>query len=128
MAQIKHIASNIIFIVTETPVFKGGVWECGDQRFTDPQKTLYEIVVTVIPVTVSVIGFKLLFTISERVAINAARASNPIIDDFYQLLDDVRTENVDLSLTAVQEMLAYLVTQGLLSTERKDAILAYSPA
>lgn len=75
------------------------------------------------PPIVSVTTFKMLFTSAERIAISSARASNPVIEDFYSILDDVRTVEVNLSLQSVQDMLGYLVAESLLTEERKAAIL-----
>jgi len=127
MYQIKHIMSNTIINVASEPVYSRGVWDCGDQRFSDPAGDQYEILSTKVPATISVITFKLLFPIANRVAINAARATDPTIEDFYSLLDDQRTTTVDLALPAVQEMIDYLVAQTLITTELRDAILAYKP-
>jgi len=126
MYQLKHIASNTVINVSNRPVLNGGVWDCGDQRFLDPGGDQYEIVNTT-PAAIPVIGFKLLFPIANRVAINAARSTDAIIEDFYSLLDDPRTETVDLALPAVQEMLNYLVEHTLITAELRDAILAYRP-
>lgn len=126
MPKIKNVETNEIIAVSQQPVFSGGIWECGDQRFIDPTGALFEVV-SPASSPVSVIEFKLLFSISERVAINAARATDPVIDDFYKLLDDPRTETVNLALPAVAEMLAYLVQQTLLSADRAAEILAYRP-
>lgn len=125
MPKIRHISSDNVFDVAKYPVFIGGVWECGSQRFVDKTGTAYAPVA--IPAKVSVIEFKLLFSNEERVAIANARSTNQLIDDFYSLLDDTRTQNVDLSLPVVQAMLDYLVTQGLLASDRKDQILSYAP-
>ncbi|QOJ19480.1 MAG: hypothetical protein HRU77_01470 [Gammaproteobacteria bacterium] len=125
MAQIRRISSGEVIEVSSTPVFHNGVWDCGNQRLMDSTGTEYEPVK--LPAKVSVIEFKLLFTIEERVAINAARETNAVVQDFYALLDDQRTETVDLSLSAVQEMLNYLVDQSLLNPERRTQILSYVP-
>ena len=126
MYQLKHVASNTIINVSSQPVLSGGVWDCGDRRFLDPGGDQYEVVSTT-PAAIPVIGFKLLFPIANRVAINDARATDPIIEDFYSLLDDPRTTVVDLSLPAVQEMLNYLVDHTLITSELRDDILAYRP-
>jgi len=125
MAKIKHIGSGNVFEVSNNPVFMSGVWECGGQRFMDKTGTAY--VPVAIPAKVSVIEFKLLFSNEERVAIANARSTNHLIDDFYALLDDPRTQNVDMSLPVVQAMLDYLIEQGFLSSGRKDQILSYTP-
>lgn len=125
MAKIKHVGSGIVYEVSNKPVFMNGVWECGSQRFVDKTGAAY--VAVAIPAKVSVIEFKLLFSNEERVAIANVRSTNQLIDDFYSLLDDTRTQNVDLSLLVVQSMLDYLVAQGLLTSDRKDQILSYAP-
>jgi hypothetical protein len=43
MLTIKHISSGNIFTVSDTPVLTGGIWECGNQRFTDASGTEYEV-------------------------------------------------------------------------------------
>lgn len=52
MAQIQHIETGKIYAVSENPVFSGGIWDCGDQRFTDPQRNQY-IVISLNPVDLS---------------------------------------------------------------------------
>lgn len=73
---------------------------------------------------VSPVQFKLLFTPQERVAIKAARASDPVIDDFFDIVEDPRLTFVDLGLQSTQDALSYLVQQGLLTVERRQQILA----
>lgn len=128
MYKIKHITSNTEITVATEPHWSGGIWDCGDQRFVDADKAIYEPVAPVLtPPTIPVIEFKLLFTAQERVVINAARATDPVIEDFYKLLDDPRTTVVNLSLPAVQDMIGYLALQNLITAERKAVILAYRP-
>lgn len=73
---------------------------------------------------VSPVEFKLLFTSAERVAIKAARATDPVIDDFYDIVEDPRLTFVDLGLQSTQDALAYMVAQNLLTAERQAEILA----
>ena len=73
---------------------------------------------------VSPVEFKLLFTSAERVAIKAARATDPVIDDFYDIVEDPRLTFVDLGLQSTQDALSYMVAQGLLTAERRSEILA----
>jgi hypothetical protein len=75
------------------------------------------------PPKVSPVEFKLLFTSAERLAIKAARATDPVVDDFFDIVDDPRLTEVDLALQSTQNGLAYLVNQSLLSEERKAIIL-----
>ena len=64
--------------------------------------------------------FLLLFTSAERVAIRAS--ADPVIKDFLAIVADPALEWIDLSLASVQEGLAYLVTSGLLTSDRLAVI------
>lgn len=78
-------------------------------------------------VSVSPVQFKMLFTSMERVAIKAARAGDPVIDDFFDLLDDPRLESVRLGMPSVRQMLEYLAAQSLIAENRVDQILTGQP-
>ncbi|MDD5175757.1 MAG: hypothetical protein PHQ05_04970 [Sterolibacterium sp.] len=75
------------------------------------------------------IAFKMLFTSPERIAAKALRATDPVMEDFWGLLDDPRTSEVDLSLASVQNAIEYTLTVvhaagvELDVAERKAAIL-----
>lgn len=73
---------------------------------------------------VSPVEFMLLFTAAERVAIKAARATNPVIDDFLDIIDDPRLTYVDLGLVSTQEAVGYLAMEGLIAEARIQAILS----
>lgn len=72
---------------------------------------------------VSPVEFKLLFTAPERVAIKAARATDTVIDDFFDIVEDVRLTHVDLGLKSTQDALSYLEGLGLIAAGRKAEIL-----
>lgn len=76
------------------------------------------------PPKVSPIEFKLLFTAQERVAIKTARATDPVIDDFYDVIEDPRLTFVDLGLQSTRDAIGYLAAQGLIGAERVEQILA----
>lgn len=73
---------------------------------------------------VSPVEFKLLFTAGERVAIKAARASDPVIDDFFSIIEDPRLTHVNLGLQSTQDALGYLETKDLITDARRVQILA----
>lgn len=73
---------------------------------------------------VSPVEFKLLFTSQERVAIKAARATDPVIDDFFEIVEDQRLTYVDLGLQSTKDAIGHLQSKGLLTAERADAILS----
>ena len=72
----------------------------------------------------SPVQFKMCFTSQERIAIKALRATNPVIDDAYDILDDPRLTMVDLSLASNQEMIDCLVSLSVLTTARAAQIKA----
>lgn len=72
----------------------------------------------------SPVQFKMLFTSQERVAIKAARGTDPVVDDFFELVEDPRLTYVDLALQSVQDAVGYLAQQGLIAPERVPEILS----
>ena len=54
------------------------------------------------PPKVGPIAFKLLFTATERVRATELKPTDPYIADFWGMLDDPRTDYVDLNLASVQ--------------------------
>lgn len=79
--------------------------------------------ITVTPPTVSPIEFMLLFTAQERVAIKAARETDPIIEDFMSIVEDPRLTGVNLALESTQDALAYLAAETLIAADRPAEIL-----
>lgn len=77
----------------------------------------------VIPPKVSPVEFKLLFTSAERIAIKAARATDPILEDAYEILEDPRLTYVDLGLQSTIGLVEYMVTKNLITQVRADAVL-----
>ena len=78
------------------------------------------------PVTyakVSPVEFMLLFNSPERVAIKAARSTDPVIDDFLDIIEDPSLTDVDLGLQSTQNALSYFVALSILTEERKAEIL-----
>jgi hypothetical protein len=75
----------------------------------------------VVPPTVSVITYKMLFTSAERVA--TKNSVDEVIIDLMELTNDPRTTVVDLSLASVGEALDYMTSIGILAEGRKAEIL-----
>ena len=73
---------------------------------------------------VSPIEFKLLFTTMERIAITAATPTDPVLTDFFSLIDDPRLQFVNLDLISTQQAIGYLAQQGLIAADRIAVILA----
>lgn len=71
--------------------------------------------------------FLLLFTAAERVAIRAARTSDPVVDDWLQILDDPRLSEVDVARASTRDGLDYLAAQGHITVERAAEIATGAP-
>ena len=123
MAQIKELATGTVFNVAQEPEWVSGIWECGDQRFTDPEKNLYAPVVSQSIPLIGPIAFQMLFKVDELVAIDAAKETNAAIRIFWKLLDDPRTDYVDRNLESIQFMLQSLETDGLIGAGRAEEII-----
>lgn len=74
-----------------------------------------------VPPKVSPVEFKLLFTSAERVAIKAS--TDPVVLDFFSIVEDQRLTHVDLALQSTQDALSYLESKALIAVGRKAAIL-----
>ena len=72
---------------------------------------------------VSPIEFKMLFSMSERLAINPLKQTDEIIKDWFEILDDPRLTYVDLGLKSTHDTLSYLVGINILTEDRKLQIL-----
>lgn len=100
-------------------ILSGGIWSA--QVVTDPVEPPAPVV---IPTKVSPVEFMLLFKSPERIAIKAARPTDPVIDDFMDIVDDTRLTHVDLALQSTKDALDYFVFKTILTPERKDQILS----
>ncbi len=60
--------------------------------------------------TVGPIHFQMLFTSEEAVAAEAARSTNSALNRFWKLIEDPRTDVVNLGLQSVQEAVEYTLT------------------
>ena len=66
--------------------------------------------------------YKMLFTVQERIAIKEAKVTDEILQDGFEILEDPRLTVVDLGLASNQDFIDYMVTLGLVTTERADEI------
>lgn len=60
--------------------------------------------------TVGPIHFQMLFTSQEAVAAEGARATDPVLNRFWKLIEDPRTDVVNLGLQSVQDAVEYTLT------------------
>ncbi|MBX9900805.1 MAG: hypothetical protein K2Y28_08485 [Burkholderiaceae bacterium] len=110
------------FIVVPNGTLNGATW--ANNAWTNPP--------TVVPpppattyLVVSPIEFKLLFTAPERVAIK--NSVDPVVQDFFSIIDDPRLTKVELGLQSTQDALLYLVSKNLITAARRTQIMAGIP-
>lgn len=60
---------------------------------------------------VSPVEFKLLWTTQERTTITGLKTTDPIVADFYSIIDDPRLTFVNLSLASTQQSVDYLLSK-----------------
>lgn len=114
-----EIASEFVAVPDEVQagwIRKDGQWSAPDPA---PQPEPTPTYPKVTPVE-----FKMLFTCAERIAIKEARTTDPVIDDYFDIVEDPRLQVVDLGLHSVQEGVHYLQSTGILTEDRVSQILA----
>lgn len=111
MWKIKNIETGEALDCPVRPEWIGGIWECGTFRITDVGGKEYEIVSPppVYP-KVGPIHFQMLFAPAEMVAAEELRVTDKVLASFWKLIDDPRTDTVDLSLASVQNAIEYTLT------------------
>lgn len=65
---------------------------------------------------------KFRFTSAERVAVRSSRSTDPVLDDFFELLDDQRLATVDLNSQQVKDAISYTI-----NVVGKKLVPAYTP-
>lgn len=95
-------------------LYEDGQWTAPAQ---DEQPAQY-----VRPPTVSAMQFKLLFTVWERVAMK--ESADPIVSDFFAIMNDPRLTEVDLGLGSTRDVIDYMADKGLIAEGRQAQILA----
>jgi hypothetical protein len=89
------------------------LWRCkaaggADFNVSDVTGTQFETVAPAsVPPKIGPIAFQMLFTPAESVAADSLKASDPTLASFWKLIDDPRTDVVDLSLQTVQNAIEY---------------------
>jgi hypothetical protein len=64
---------------------------------------------------VPVAQFYLSFKLAELAKIKELRNSDLMLDSFFKIVDDLRTNNIDLNLSSIQEGINYAVEQLVLA-------------
>ena len=73
--------------------------------------------------TLSPIQFKMCFTSQERIAIKALKDTDELIEDAYEIIDDPRLKDVDLTSHSVIGLVQYLASLNVIEPHRGGEIL-----
>jgi len=117
-----HFHPDIAAEFEEVPNTVQHGWRLVDGEWEAPE-VIVPPVAPIEPKEVDPITFKLLFTSAERVAAKGLRATDPVIDDFWSILDDPRTRSVDMRIPSIQAAIDHTLTAIDAAPERKDQIL-----
>jgi len=105
-ADFFHPSIASQFVTVPNEVESGWLLDPETEEWSAPEPaTPAQVVAT--PQKIDVISFKLLFTSPERIKAKELRATDPVIDDFWSILDDQRTQSVDMSLASIQGAIMY---------------------
>ena len=102
MWQIKNIETGDAQDCSVRPEWVAGIWECGNFRITDVNGTAYTAIVDQVYPKVGPIHFQMLFTPAEMIAADELKVTDKVLASFWKLIDDPRTDVVDLGLESVQ--------------------------
>ncbi|WP_178860855.1 hypothetical protein [Thiomicrorhabdus cannonii] len=108
-------------------------WILTDGTWSAPAEVEPDKIAPVYP-KVGPTTFKLLWTSPERLKLKELRATDMVIDDFYDIIEDPRLNEIDLGLTSTQDgvdyCLAKLVESGVVTdagkATRREQILTGS--
>lgn len=129
MFMITELNTGQAITVSEQPCYINGVWECGDQRFTDPLGTQYEFIATAAQYPIlTPMAFYLRFQVQERISIKASQ--DPVVKEFWAtyLLALQTNSTIDMNRLDTRMALDYMSTEPagtpILVAGRKAEILA----
>lgn len=71
-------------------------------------------------IIVTAVEFKLLFSSAERITLKKLRASDEVLEDFFDLIEDPQLSHVRLGLPSTQSAVAYCV-EKLVDANKIDA-------
>ena len=102
------------YAVAERPDSEaGGVWNPATLAFDPPPPA---------PLVLTPLQWLMRFTPAERIAIRAARVTDPVVEDIMDLLD--KAQEVHPAEPATVQGVQYLVSVGLLTPARGAEVLA----
>lgn len=115
----KNYSTQVEDTVQNNAELINGVWV--NQAVIVDLNNIPPAVSALIPI-VSPVEFKMLFTSAERIAIKAS--TDPVIIDFFELINDLRLTQVDRNMQSVKDAVNYLESQKLIDVGRATIILS----
>jgi len=78
--------------------------------------------ISIVETILNVAEFKARFTSAERIALKTAKATDAVIDDFFDIIDDQRLTTVDLRSDLIVDAVKYMVSKDFLTQARANVI------
>lgn len=97
----------------------GSTLELGKWKAPLPQEVAKKVFEKVSPMT-----FQMLFSSQERITIKVLALKDPVVEDWWSIVNDPRLTEVDLNLKSIQDALDYITSIGVLVEGRKEEILS----
>lgn len=98
-AQFEPVPDNVRFGWVRD---NKGIWKAAATPEPQPEKPVYP--------KVGPIAFQMLFTPAEMIAADELKATDKVLASFWKLIDDPRTDTVDLGLQSVQGAIEHTLT------------------
>ena len=77
--------------------------------------------VVILPI-LTIMEFKMLLNSMERITIKTN--SDPIVEDFYSLIEDIRFTHIDRNLESTKEAIYYMESVGIFTPDRVKVIMS----
>lgn len=115
------------FVEVPDTVGRGWLYDPDEDAWTEPEPVPESESVAMYP-TMTPLDFKMCLTIQERLAAKALAESDPILGDFFSIIEDPRLTEVNCNLQSVRDAVAYLfgklVEDGAVDEADNDARIA----
>ncbi len=109
-----HYTTQVPDTVVNAAVLEGTTWVNPNPQF-QPEPVVVETIL-------NVAEFKMRFTSAERIVLKTAKATDVVIDDFFEIINDPRLVTVDLRSDMIVNAVKYMVSKNFLTQERANVI------
>lgn len=109
-----HYTTQVPDTVVNGAVLDGTTWVNPNPQ-AQPELAIVETVL-------NVAEFKARFTSAERIVLKTAKATDAVIDDFFEIINDPRLVTIDLRSALIVDAVKYMVSKDFLTQARANVI------